>query len=161
MREKRKSESAWHASTVDQVAKFLGLARRQVDNYLARGAPGKTADGYDLSAMVLWCKENIWLPKATSAKADLETEKLKNDVAASRIKVLKEAGLVITREAATAAMEQAFNVVRTKLEGLGDELAATVPPEHRDEVRRSVKHRVSIMLREMSQAGDEIAENAQ
>jgi hypothetical protein len=161
MRDKRKSESAWHASTVDQVAKFLGLARRQVDNYLARGAPGKTIDGYDLSAMVAWCKENIWLPKATSAKADLETEKLKNDVAASRIKVLKEAGLVITREAATAAMEQAFNVVRTKLEGLGDELATTVPPEHRDEVRRSVKHRVSIMLREMSQAGDEIAENAQ
>ncbi|QDU82666.1 hypothetical protein Pla110_44270 [Polystyrenella longa] len=52
---------------LDDVANFAGVSKRTVQEWIARGCPGRPKH-YDLSEMVQWAREHVWVPRRTAAK---------------------------------------------------------------------------------------------
>ena len=58
-----------YESTQAKAGKVLGVDRRTIIDWLGRGAPGKTDNGYDIEALRKWRDENI---SKTAAEEEFE-----------------------------------------------------------------------------------------
>jgi phage terminase Nu1 subunit (DNA packaging protein) len=53
------SAAKWVCKTQREAGLVLGVSARTIQDYVARGCPGKK-DHYPLIEMIAWCKQNIW-----------------------------------------------------------------------------------------------------
>lgn len=146
--------SRWHAKTTDEVAEFLGLSdRRSVQAYFAKGCPSeKTKDGYDLQAIMLWVKANVWCKsgKDSGRLEEAEIRKAEADATLKETKVKQLIGQLISKVVVIAALSKLFNEIRARLQAIPGELASSIPPELRTDLTLDLETKINLILTGMA-----------
>jgi hypothetical protein len=139
--------------TLAAVAFELGVSERTVGTWKAAGCPGFQKGAHRLREIITWARANPWktLQSSREARAAAELERIRVQTQRDKLRLMKEAGEVVNRKAAKAALSQACNMVRAKLETLPEDVSATCPNEMRADVLRQIRHVVEQALRELSQ----------
>lgn len=117
------------------LAKCLGLHRVTVQDYLNKGLPGtragKNGEGgrFYLPEVIAWLRENVWQPRRERTADDLETEKLRVDIATKTLKLQHMAGKLVDRKAEKADRMRVYHIIRNRLDAVPRELANLLPPD--------------------------------
>lgn len=61
----------WIAKTAIEAAQFLGINRRQFQDYIAKGCPGSRGN-YPLKEIVQWVRHNVWCKRQVVGEELLE-----------------------------------------------------------------------------------------
>ena len=134
--------------SIAAVAAFFGVNRNTITTWIANGMPRLAGRKYDLSAIAIWWRENV-LPNVNQASEDstegLEREKLRIANERARLKLLHEAGQLVSRTAALSEIEQLFARLRARLESVPDEMGTSLPPELQAEAVADWKMKVSLL----------------
>ncbi len=117
-----------------------------------RGMPVRSDGHYDLYDIMRWYEERQSVKKGGSHNT-LAKEKLQLEIATKRLKLQKEAGELVSRAAAESKIETMFALVRTRLQAIPDELAATVPAKLRAQFVADCGHKIQLILRAMANWG--------
>lgn len=119
---KKKAAKRFH--TIAAVAKELGVGQRTVSGWLAMGAPGREADGYDPTAIAVWRDESIGGPgvKPSSIRDRYQTAQ----AAREELKLQRERGELIEVEVAASIVAQHAAEVRSHLEQFPEFAASLV-----------------------------------
>lgn len=150
------SDERFIVKNLADVAAFLGISRRQVQEYMSRGCPGVASDPgkqngrFNLSEIVQWCRENIWRPPKETSTEDLEVEELKTDVATKRLKLMKLAGELVDRKVESADRKRVFNIIRNRLDAVPRELANLLPPDLRTDFLIDAQNQVALIQKELT-----------
>ena len=140
--------SRWTARTLGEVAAFFALQLQTVKEWRTGPDPMPGQEGaWPLDTIVAWrfAKLQFSLRRA-EGKGTLETDQLEIANARSLIKLRNEAGALISREAAKAAVAQMFHRLRGQIEQLADILATSVPNAARGDFLIDARARVRIFL---------------
>jgi predicted transcriptional regulator len=150
----------WHAETLAELAAFLGKSPHTVRHWLRHESFPRRDEqrGYDLAEVHHWvlafeARKRKSAPQGEQTNAELEHEKLQIDVAARKLKLQQQAGELVLRENAYSTIETMFHKVRTRLQAIPEELASSLPPEVRAEYVHDAKHKIRLILTEMSNWG--------
>ena len=158
---KRKTlESDWTVATIYEVAAAVGLSERTVRQHLLNGCPGQTG-AYSLPEISRWIRKKYEDEISSSLGRDLEKEKLAIDVETRRLKLRHLAGELVDRAAAKAEIEQMINVIRSRLEAAPIELSTGLPPTMQADFIADAKHKVNLILTELSRLKDDHSVNRQ
>lgn len=138
--------------TLAEVAEWFGLELQTVKQWRSAGCPGLEG-AYDLQAIARWRvgKSSAQAtPRDLSVKQRLEEEALTLGNARLQVKLRREAGELVSRSAAKAAITQMFARLKGQLEGLPDQLAPLVSQELRADFRLDCVTRVKVLLQQLA-----------
>jgi|SRR5210317_377654 len=151
---------------MSSVANHFGVSPDTVRKWLRQGCPGKVGSGgrngkYDLKEIDNWCKTNGRGPyyddqrgETSQTKAELELRKLEIECRQKEFKLKKEQGEYIRKDAVLSEfMEQNANI-RSRLEAMPAELAASYPPEMRVDMIADTRHKIGLILKELEERAD-------
>jgi hypothetical protein len=137
--------------TLAQVADWFSLELQTVKQWRSSGCPG-IEGAYDVREIARWRMGKM----RPDTKADpteknkLELEQLDLANSRLRIKLRKEAGELVSRQAAKSAIRQMFAKLKSQLEPLAELLAPLLPNELRADFRRDCGERVRILLQQIA-----------
>lgn len=145
-------------NSMAEVASFFGISSTTIySSWKVRGMPG--SDGaYDLGEIARWYVK--WQPKqggdsgGDKTKTELECEKLEIENERRRLKLEMERGKLVLREATILEQEHVNHRIRSRLEAIPEELAASLPPELRADYLGDAKQKISLVLRELESYAD-------
>ncbi len=139
-------------TTLGEVAEWFGLQLQTVKQWRVgpNGCPG--GDGvYNLQEIARWrVQQGKSGNGSTSAKQELEQESLVLTNARLSLKLRKEAGELVSRDAAKSAIRQMFAKLKSQLETLTEVLAPLVPSEVRVDFRRDCRERIVVFLQSLA-----------
>lgn len=134
------------------LAAELRINRKQVQGYLARGMPGHDGE-YDTWACLDWLREpgNPWgrIAAKDEDKEELEKEQLRVKIDRDKLKLEKEAGSVVDREAILAKFTRMGHRIRSRLQAIPAEIGSSVPPDQRASIIATWKEKIVLVLSEI------------
>lgn len=147
-----KDEDRFILRTLGQVAAFLGVQLQTVKEWRTGPHPMPGAEGrWPIDEIVRWRIAKLqYTSREPQAKSALENENLEISNARQLLKLRTEAGELVSRSAAKAAIAQLFHRLRSQLEPLPDLLATTVPTAHRGDFLIDANHRMKLFLTELA-----------
>ena len=147
----RENSSPTIVRTLAQVAEFFSLELQTVKQWRSSGCPG-IEGAYDVREIARWRMAKMRPdPKADpTEKNKLELEQLDLANSRLRIKLRKESGELVSRQAAKSAIRQMFAKLKSQLEPLAELLAPLIPNELRADFRRDCGERVRILLQQIA-----------
>jgi phage terminase Nu1 subunit (DNA packaging protein) len=153
---KTKLSDEFVVPTLAGVQRFFNCSHQTSKEWRNQGMPVRDDGKYDLKAIFDW-----WLSKGkwrhtshgkeaiAKARAPLEEQKLEVEVDHKRLKLARDKGELVERELAHATVEEMFHRVRTRLEAIPEELAASMPPEIRAAMVDDARSKIRLILRQM------------
>lgn len=142
----------WIADTKRQALEFFGVQAATLNDWIKSGCPA--GPPYDLRAIYRWQRDRAGLRnRGAGGKADreqLECEKLELGNELARLKLAKETGELVDREAAKAAFASLLHRIRQRLEQLPHELASVLPADQRADYTHDAQHKVRLVCRELA-----------
>lgn len=156
----KKSQPSWAAKTLVEVSQFFGVDRTTVTDWRNKGMPG-IAGKFPLDEIAQWLRREIYparnatKPDKDTSREELEEEKLRIGNAREMLKLQREAGELVDRAVAMAMWETGFNIVRSRLELLPEDLSTGVPAEHRIDLVEDAKKKIALALRELAAVAEE------
>ena len=144
--------SAKHVvQTVVEVADFFSVSRQTVFEWKNKGMP-TLDDGYDLKEVLKW--RDAWAAKQNSEiETDIEREeylKMKAERQTKQAKLAGYVGKVIEKSIVITLLSSFAAVVRSRLQAIPGELAASIPPEFRHDLMIELEQKISLILTEMA-----------
>lgn len=109
------------------------IARWKIEQERARLRPTVSDEDQSL-------RERLELAEVLKAEFDADLK---------RMKVAEAEDRLIDKETAIAEIEEMFHRIRARLEQIPQELGTTIPPEIRADLIADMRHKVSLVLREM------------
>lgn len=139
-------------ATLGKVAEFLGVQLQTVKEWRTGPHPMPGTEGaWPLDEIVRWRIAKLqYTSREPQAKSALENEHLEIANARQLLKLRAEAGELVSRSAAKAAVAQLFHRLRSQLEPLPDLLATTVPAGSRGDFLVDANHRMKLFLTELA-----------
>ncbi len=162
-------QSRFVANSLTEAASFFGVGKETLRTWISRGCPASVGGAgergeYDLGAMLKWCRTNIWTARQShetgdggdgdESKAALVREKLRVEIEQRQLSLARARGALVDREAAKAEVRRLFACVRARFEAVPGEMATAVPPDLRADVLADWKHRVRLVLKELTALGE-------
>ncbi len=136
----------------NSIAAELRLSKKKVVEYLARGMPGHLGH-YDTRECLGWLREpgNPWgrVAAKDEDREELEKEQLRVKIDRDKLKLEKESGALVERNAAWAGVMRIFHRVRGRLHAIPAEVASSVPPDQRAQITATWKEKIVLVLSEM------------
>lgn len=144
--------------TLGQVAEWFGMELQTVKQWRMLDPPMPGQEGrWNLQEIARWRMARIKADRGDGGKAGAsalrqqkEIESLEIANARASIKLRKEAGELVSRQAARSAIRSMFNRLRTQLEPLPELLAPLLPNEVRADFRRDCDQRVRLLLQQIA-----------
>ena len=134
------------------LAAELRLDRKAIIDYLARGMPGSRGH-YDTWACLDWLRTagNPWgrSPARDEDKEELEKEQLRVKIDRDKLKLEKESGALVERQAVWTGVMQVFHRIRSRLQAVPAEIGSSVPPDQRAQIIATWKEKIVLILSEL------------
>jgi len=142
--------------TVDELAEEVGISSRQLARNISDGCPKTTA-----SEIIDWRSKNV---KSRSSE-EVETSDLKEEILRAQLETERQRGRkldienrklegeLIEIETVQKDIASVCVRMRSRLMGLGAEIAAMVPGEIKGVTKTKVEHAVRLALKEIAEAG--------
>lgn len=142
----------WIVETLADVAKFFRVSNTTIQNWKQQsvGMPG--VDGaYDLSEICEWRRSlDREATSKTQEQRDLELRELAAEVASKELKLRKNRGELISRDASKAATASILNEARVQLEAIPSILGASIPPDLRSDLVHELEQQIKLICRKMA-----------
>ncbi len=149
-------------ATLQEIADAIGLVERSsVRELIAKGMPQSVEGAKE------WHAENIrgGRPASNASEDSSYQKKLKHEAECKRIEAARRGlefrrmmGKLVERDVVDRWVSKAFARVRSRLESIPDELAATVEPGIRSQVAADHRERIRLILLELAEMGKEFDE---
>lgn len=160
-----------YESTIAKTAKVFGVNSRTIREWLERGAPGKTKDGYDIEAIRNWRELNLKQPSGNSeieAIAGAVADDIQQAVAALKLRKLIAEVLEVEAKAelkqfdVTQKTQEVVHLddvdnwvsgllteLRRLILRLPKEMSAGYPVKTRRKIEEDLELRMSLILRSL------------
>lgn len=144
--------------TLGQVAEWFGMELQTVKQWRMLDPPMPGQEGrWNLQEIARWRMARIKADRGDGGKAGAsalrqqrEIEALEINNARASLKLRKESGELVSRQAARSAIRSMFNRLRAQLEPLPEQLAPLLPNDLRSDFRRDCDQRVRLLLQQIA-----------